>query len=151
MWKPGRAALGAVFTCLAAPSAIAYHTYDQLHTELLALQTAHPTRAQLISIGHGWELVGRDQRQIWALKITEDVGKDSNKPEIVFVGGHHAREWVSVEIPLGIAQHSAEQRRKGPFDRRACYQQGRVGHPDAQPGWPRIYCDKPMLAQEQAQ
>ena len=114
MWKPGRAALGAVFTCLAAPSAIAYHTYDQLHTELLALQTAHPTRAQLISIGHGWELVGRDQRQIWALKITEDVGKDSNKPEIVFVGGHHAREWVSVEIPLGIAQHLLNNVAKDP-------------------------------------
>ena len=106
MWKFGGAALAAACMCLAAPnSAIAYHTYDTLLTALQALQTAHPTRAQLISIGHGWEMVGRDQRQIWALKITQDVGKDSSKPEVVFVGGHHAREWVSVEVPLGIAQH----------------------------------------------
>jgi hypothetical protein len=88
------------------PDLGAYHTYDELTTELASLAAAHPTRAQRISIGHGWETVGEfGQRQIWALKISNNVDNTEGKPEIVLVGNHHAREWISVEVPLAIGRH----------------------------------------------
>jgi hypothetical protein len=83
-----------------------YHTYDELTAELQSMQTANPTRAQLVSIGHGWEGAGEfEQRQIWALKISDNAEADEGEPEIVFVGAHHAREWISVEVPLALAHH----------------------------------------------
>jgi zinc carboxypeptidase len=90
-------------------TAATYHTYDQLTSELASLAAAHPTRAQRISIGHGWETVGEfGQRQIWALKISNNVDNTEGKPEIVLVGNHHAREWISVEVPLAIGHYLLE-------------------------------------------
>jgi Zinc carboxypeptidase len=82
-----------------------YHTYAEMQAELEALAAAHPTRAQLMSIGHGWELSGEKQRQIWALKISDNARTDEGEPEIIFVGTHHAREWIAAEVPLALAQH----------------------------------------------
>jgi hypothetical protein len=83
-----------------------YHTYGEMLADLQSLESAYPSRAQLVSIGHGWELVGEfEQRQIWALKISDNVSEDEGEPEIVFVGAHHAREWISVEVPLALAHH----------------------------------------------
>ena len=90
-------------------TAATFHTYDQLTSELASLAAAHPTRAQRISIGHGWETVGEfGQRQIWALKISNNVDNTEGKPEIVLVGNHHAREWISVEVPLAIGHYLLE-------------------------------------------
>jgi len=90
-------------------TAATYHTYDQLTSEFASLAAAHPTRAQRISIGHGWETVGEfGQRQIWALKISNNVDNTEGKPEIVLVGNHHAREWISVEVPLAIGHYLLE-------------------------------------------
>lgn len=86
-----------------------YHTYDETRADLEGLVAAHPTRAKLISIGQGWEeVVEFTHRQIWALKISDNVDSEEGEPEIVFVGNHHAREWISVEIPLAIAHHLLE-------------------------------------------
>src|SRR4051794_23524949 len=64
-----------------------YHTYDEMRSDLQALVAANPTRAQLISIGHGWENVTEfEQRQVWALKISDNVTADEGEPEIVFAG-----------------------------------------------------------------
>ncbi len=83
-----------------------YHFYSTMQDELHGLAMAHPTLAQLISIGHGWEIVDEvNNRQIWALKISDNVSEEEHEPEVVFVGAHHANEWISVEVPLGIANH----------------------------------------------
>jgi murein tripeptide amidase MpaA len=34
-----------------------------------------------------------------------DAGTEENEPVIVLMGGHHAREWVSVDVPFLIAKH----------------------------------------------
>lgn len=85
------------------PSAGLYHTYAELDAEMHALAANHPGLAQISSIGKSLE--GRD---LWALKISDNVASNEDEADVVFVGGHHAREWISVEVPLMIAQHLLE-------------------------------------------
>ena len=87
------------------PQAEGYHTFDQIHAELEQLATAHPDRARLVSLGKTGE--GRD---IWALKISKGAdGDTSTKPGVVFTGNHHAREWMSMEVPLQLAKDLVEK------------------------------------------
>lgn len=87
------------------PQADAYHTYQEITENLQHLAADHPDRCQLTSIGKSVE--GRD---IWALKITSDAqGDTSSKPGIVFTGNHHAREWMSMEVPLHLANELVEK------------------------------------------
>jgi len=53
----------------------------------------------VVSLGKSVE--GRD---IWAIKISDNVATDEAEPAILFVGGHHAREWIAVDVPFLLAQ-----------------------------------------------
>jgi hypothetical protein len=89
----------------ALPQADAYHTYAEITEELQHLAADHPDRCQLVSIGKSVE--GRD---IWALKITSNPqGDTSARPGVVFTGNHHAREWMSMEVPLHLAEELIEK------------------------------------------
>jgi murein tripeptide amidase MpaA len=44
-----------------------------------------------------------------AIKISDNVQIAEGEPEILFVGGHHAREWISIDVPLLLARHLLEQ------------------------------------------
>ncbi len=94
----------------------AYHTYDEM---LLALQTAEarfPDICKLYDIGDTWEKTqGIADRDIWALKISDEPWyEDPNEPEILFEGNHHARELISVEVPLGIIRELLTQYGRDP-------------------------------------
>jgi hypothetical protein len=39
------------------------------------------------------------------LKISDHPGQRENEPKVSFLGCHHAREWISVEVPLQIANY----------------------------------------------
>ena len=84
-----------------------YHTYDSMTAELKDFVTKYPNLASMTDIGDGWEKTqGKANRDIWALKIT---GKTSGtKPGVLFMGNHHAREIVTVEIPMLLAKHLLE-------------------------------------------
>ncbi len=72
-----------------------YPSYAQLTERLqcLALRSGN----QLISIGKT-----REERDIWALRIgTQPEGQ---QPAVIVTGGHHAREWASVAVPLKLAE-----------------------------------------------
>src|SRR5204862_4737527 len=43
-------------------------------------------------------------RNVWAIKISSNAAKDESKPAVLIVGGQHAREWITVEVPLQLAQ-----------------------------------------------
>jgi carboxypeptidase T len=78
-----------------------FHNYDELNAELKKLADENPTLLALDSIGKTVE-----GREISHLRISKDIGSSSStKPGIVFIGGHHAREHLSIEIPLMLAQH----------------------------------------------
>ncbi len=82
----------------------AYRTYTEATAVLQALVAAHPTLASLSSIGQSLE-----GRSILALKISDNVGADESEPEVLLMGCHHARELMSVEIPLQFAEYLLNQ------------------------------------------
>lgn len=82
------------------PNAGLYHTFSELNTKLEQLESTYPELAQKSSIGTSVE--GRD---LWMLKISDNTAVDEDEPNVVFMGAHHAREWISVEVPLLIAEH----------------------------------------------
>ncbi len=82
----------------------AYRTYSEATAVLQALVAAHPSRAALVSLGQSIEM-----RTIHALKISDSVATDESEPEVLFMGCHHARELMSVEIPLQFAEYLLAQ------------------------------------------
>jgi len=73
----------------------AYHTYQEMYNELVKIQTDHPSIAKLYDIGDSYE-----GRQIWAMKVSDNVATEEDEPEVLYLGNHHARELITVEIPL---------------------------------------------------
>ena len=52
-------------------------------------------------------------RDIWALTITSNQDQHLNQPGTLFLGGHHAREHLSVEMPLKLAQELVKKYKEG--------------------------------------
>lgn len=82
-----------------------FHDYAKVGKELRNLETKHPGRCSVYDIGDTIE--GRD---ILALRF--QPAKPG--PGILFVGEHHAREWMSVEVPMALAKLFAENPKKDP-------------------------------------
>ena len=86
-------------------AATGYHTVATLEADLRRLAEDNPEIAELHRIGSSVE-----RRSIWALRIGER--RDSTR-KVAFLGCHHAREWLSVEVPYLLAAdllaHSGEE------------------------------------------
>ena len=72
-----------------------YHTYAEMVTELNKAASDHPTLVRKSVIGKSYE--GRD---IYAMKISDNVATDENEPEVLFTHHQHAREHLTVEMAL---------------------------------------------------
>ena len=81
----------------------AYHSYKELEADLESLESAHPSIVDLHTIGTSLE-----NRNIYAVKISDNVDRDEEEPGVLFLGCHHAREWISVEVPFLLARRLAE-------------------------------------------
>ncbi|HSB09671.1 MAG TPA: M14 family metallopeptidase [Blastocatellia bacterium] len=78
-----------------------FHSYEQTITEFKSLASAHPDLARYVKLGSSFE-----GREIFALKISKDAEvDDSSKPDVMITGCHHAREWISVESPVYVANN----------------------------------------------
>src|SRR5262245_16222656 len=78
-----------------------YHTYAETVAELESLQAAHPDLTRLESIGSSLE-----GRPILALKLSDEPEiEDPTEPDVLVVGNHHAREFMSVEVPLYLLRN----------------------------------------------
>ena len=75
-----------------------YHSYSELEADLQALERSFPQLARLFIIG-----VTLENRNIYALKISDNVSLDEEEAEVLFLGCHHAREWISIEVPFLLA------------------------------------------------
>ena len=75
-----------------------YKTPEAISNILHQYANLYPSIATVFSIGQSLE--GRD---IWALKITGPTA--GLKPSILFNGMHHAREVMTPEVPLDIAEY----------------------------------------------
>lgn len=91
-----------------------YHTYDEMLAELKAVAQKHSKIASLHDIGDTWEKTqGKANRDLWALHLSGQ-GVPEQKPGIVFLGNHHARELATVEIPLLLINLLTENYGKDP-------------------------------------
>jgi hypothetical protein len=78
-----------------------YHNYTEIVSTLLFLNTSYPSVVDVFSIGKSWE-----NKDIYCIRLTNESNSDL-KPEVFFVGYHHAREPISAELPLYFAIEAA--------------------------------------------
>ena len=96
-------------TFATAEAAGGYHTPASLEDDLRRLADRHPDVAELHEIGRSVE-----GRPIWALRIGERRGSTR---KVAFLGCHHAREWISVEVPYLLAEHLLRESSSDPVQR----------------------------------
>lgn len=72
-----------------------YHTYAQLTTELQAFAAAHPAISRLTTIGKSVQ-----NREIWALLITDNPMVEEAEPELKYISTMHGNEPVGTELLL---------------------------------------------------
>ena len=80
----------------------AFHNYQETVQELDRIATKYPGISHRFSIGKSLQGKSLEGIRLSGVKATDTM------PTVVFVGCHHAREHLSVEIPLKIANHLAE-------------------------------------------
>ncbi|MCK4757579.1 MAG: hypothetical protein KAS67_03930, partial [Thermoplasmata archaeon] len=73
-----------------------YHNYEAMADYLQGLADDHPEIVKLEDLGDTKQ--GRD---ILAVKVSDNVETDEpGEPDILYMGGHHGNEPISVEVPL---------------------------------------------------
>ena len=83
-------------TFLTAAAGPGFHSAATVESGLRQLATAHPEIAELREMGRSVE-----NRPIWVLRLGE---RRPHAPKVLFMGCHHAREWLSVEVPYRLAE-----------------------------------------------
>jgi zinc carboxypeptidase/immune inhibitor InhA-like protein len=79
------------------PNFGAYHTLAETMAEMASYAAAHPSIAVLDTIGFSLE-----GRPLVAIRISDQAGVNQGEPEALILGCHHARELMSVELPLYV-------------------------------------------------
>ncbi len=77
-----------------------YRTPAEANATLDSLVATYPTLAKKIQ----YATTGQG-RPVWALKISDNVAAEEDEPAIFFVAQHHAREVMTPEIALDIADY----------------------------------------------
>jgi len=80
-----------------------YHSYLELEQDLFLLESSFPELAKVETIG-----TSHEQRRLYALKISDHVHQEENEAKVILLGCHHAREWISVEVPYLVGKHLLE-------------------------------------------
>jgi len=70
-----------------------YPSVEQLHDWYDDIVDENPDITEKIHLGESWE--GRD---IWAIKISDDVEEEQDEPSIFINGNLHSREWSSNQV-----------------------------------------------------
>jgi len=71
-----------------------YHNYTEVTTILSGLNDTYPHVVDVSVIGQSWR-----NRDIHCIRLTNE-SDGSPKPEVLFIGYHHAQEQISAELPL---------------------------------------------------
>jgi carboxypeptidase T len=98
------AGLGFTVTAEPAPDAMtmdfpsrdsAYHNYAEMSAQVQSIANASPGLVRRFSIGRSHQ-----GRELWAVKVSDNVAADEPEPEALFICGQHAREHLTVEMCL---------------------------------------------------
>lgn len=90
-----------------------FHSHREAGEFLSALAARFPDLAQTVSVGRSLQ-----GREISGLRISGRAAADAAAPNVYIVGCHHAREWITVELPLSLAAHLLENYAVDPLVRR---------------------------------
>ncbi len=75
-----------------------YHTYQEVIDSLWALETAYSDIMDVFLIGHSTE----DSVPIYAVKLSDSVHHDLDRPRLLFTGQVHAEETIGEELLLDV-------------------------------------------------
>ncbi|MDP2808458.1 MAG: M14 family metallopeptidase, partial [bacterium] len=82
-------------------SKAAYHTYDGIRAELKQIAADHPAIVKLDTVA-----VAAQGGKVWCLKVSDNpTVNDNSRQGILVMGLHHAREWMTPEVCLYIANY----------------------------------------------
>ncbi len=76
-----------------------YHDYAEMSAATLQIANEFGGIVQRFSLG-----TSHEGRQVWALKISDNVAADEPEPEVLFTANQHAREHLTVEMALYLAE-----------------------------------------------
>src|SRR3989454_865504 len=80
-----------------------FHTYASLVSELQNLSRDHPSLVTVTSIGSSWETTqGLANRSLFAAEVSVPGG---TKKDVLFMGLHHAEEWISLEVVVYLLRY----------------------------------------------
>lgn len=85
-----------------------FHNYSELRTKLETLAKENADIVEVKPIGASLE-----KRDLLSVRISTDLSQSSKKPAIIFLGTHHAREHLSTEMPLMLAEYLVAEYKKG--------------------------------------
>ena len=80
-----------------------YHTYSEMTALLQSLAATYPDIMSVSSIGETYE-----GRNLWLVKISDNVNQDEQEPGVLFMGAHHGNEKSSYEVCLYFIQYMVE-------------------------------------------
>jgi len=88
-----------------------YRTYNDMLSELEQLEIDYPDLCKLYDIGdsRGKEYSDAGNQNyddyyhdIWALKLSDNVTIEEDEPGVIYLGEHHGRETISLEMNMAI-------------------------------------------------
>ena len=81
-----------------------FRNLQQIEDDLKKLAAEHPDHVRLYSLMQEFRIPKTEKgHEIWALKISREVGERRDLPRIAFIGNHHAREIQTPEVVLDTA------------------------------------------------
>ena len=73
----------------------AYHDYAEMAAETAQAAADFPQLVSRFSLGRSYQ-----GRELWAVKVSDNVAADEPEPEVLFTANQHAREHLTVEMAL---------------------------------------------------
>ncbi|MGH7495206.1 MAG: M14 family zinc carboxypeptidase [bacterium] len=78
-----------------------FHDYRRTVEEIRLAEAVYPQLVKVVDLGDSWEKAeGLADRDIWAVKISDNAAAAEDEPEVLIIGQHHAREIITQEIVL---------------------------------------------------
>jgi carboxypeptidase T len=85
-----------------------YHNYQEMIAALEAFASQYPEFIRTFSLGQSYE-----GRNILGVRLSNDANDNLAEPGVFFVGQHHAREHMTVEVVLSLVKMFVEDSRIG--------------------------------------
>ena len=88
------------------PPDYAYRNFSTVLEILYETEADHSDIVKVYDIGDSWEKTEAiADRDILAVKMSDNVESDEDEPEVLIMALHHAREWPTTEIALQLIEN----------------------------------------------